>query len=337
MKSECLLRGGLWRFGGIAFLLTLAAIAGVAAYADELIAEKPIGNGEPLALNLADYYQEDLDSDSDFESFTGRQIVDGLPFEIKGEFELYGKTAASRTNGKGRPDHVKGIRIGRKFDELHLIHYTTWPDVEGETVAYVCVHYAGGSEAILPIRYGYQVLDICNLPSYEKETIKDPDTTICWRRAPVVYKAPMRLTKSKFVNPIPDEVVETMDLVSARHLASYHLMAATLANHRAVRAVQYPGDRHFDGKLVIHVLDATTGKPITDALVTTSMNVVDEGVVGTPFYTTSNGEGTIPYPTHDTKSISASVEKEGYQSDGAYWTSSIPNTFVFRLKPIVEE
>lgn len=329
---------GIRRFSAIAVLpLALAAVSFAAAYADEGAAKKAKENGDPLVLNLKEYYQETLDGDSDFESFTGRQMIDGLPFQLDGWVELYGKTAASRSGGKGRPDTVKGIPIGRKFDELHLVHYTTWPDVEGETVAFVVLHYGDDTESVVPLRYGFQVLDVCNLPSYEKETIKDADTTICWRRPPVVYKAPMRLTKSKLVNPKPDVAVRAMDLVSARHLASYHLIAATVANRRAASNYHYAENRQFDKKVTIRVVDASTGKPIADALVTTGMNVVGEFVVGTPFYTSAGGEGVIPYPSRDTKSIYATVEKEGYQRAGNNWTSSvIPDTYVFRLRPIVE-
>lgn len=334
MKSTLGLRGELRRFAAIVLFPTvLAAVSFTAVFAEESDSKKPKQDGDPLVLKLNDIYQETLDGDSNFQSFTGRQIIDGLPFQLDGWVELFGKTASSRSGGKGRPDTIKGIRIGRKFDELHLVHYTTWPDVEGETVAYVVLHYGDGTESILPLRYGYQVLDICNLPSYEKETIKDADTMICWRRGPVVFKAPMRLTKSKLVNPVPDKAVESMDLVSARHLASYHLMAATVANRRPVSPTDNPGDRHFDKKIVIHVVDADTGKPIEGALVTTGMSVVGEGVVGTPFYSSSSGEGAIPYPSRDTKSISATVEKEGYQSDWKYWPPSIPDSYTFRLKP----
>lgn len=314
--------------------LSLAAVPFDRACAAE--AEPQKSEEEATAVDLSSAYQISFAQRPFFKTFTGRQVIDNLPFQIDGLVLLYGKTEASRSS-KPLPDTVKGIRIGRKFDDLYMIHYTSWPDVEGQTVAYVCLNYADGTESIFPVRYGFQVRDVNNLPSYEKETMADPATTICWRHAPVKYKAPVRIFKSKFVNPSPEKVVETMDIISARNLAAYYLLAATVANRHAAETPEFTGDRHFDGKLTIRVVDDVTGDPIAGALVMPSMYVVGEGVVGSPFVTSASGEGSIPYPIKDTTSIYATAEKEGYKSEGNGWSTPIPGTFTFRLKPINAE
>ena len=48
-----------------------------------------------------------------YKAFCGRQVVDGVPFEIGGHVRLYGKTPACAW--LRRPTADKGIRIGRKF------------------------------------------------------------------------------------------------------------------------------------------------------------------------------------------------------------------------------
>jgi hypothetical protein len=294
---------------------------------------QPSPKTEPLVLDLSEFYrQPSLKANKQYEELTGRRVMDGLPFQIDGQVRLYGETPNSR--GEQLPDTRKGIRIGRKFDELHLIHHTTWPDAEGQTVAYVCLNYADGTECIFAIRYGVHVRDWFNLPSYEKESVTDPNTTICWRRSPVMYKAPVRIFKSKFENPSPRKVVATMDIVSARNLAAYNLLAATVANRDPGRATRLVGDRSFNGKLVIRVVDNATGKPIEGTLVVPGMNVLDEGVVASPFHTSSAGEGTIPYPIKDTRTIFASVKKEGYRPVNQGWERPIPGEFTFRLAPV---
>jgi len=75
--------------------------------------------------------------------------------------------------------------------------------------------------------------DWYRLPSEEKELLTDPDTKICWRRPPVQYKSPIRLFKSKLTNPSPEKVVESMDVVSARNLATYTLIAVTVAKRES--------------------------------------------------------------------------------------------------------
>jgi hypothetical protein len=315
--------------------------------ADRSSAASGSGNTQqPLVLDISRYYHVQADNPADvLKAFFGRQVIDGLPFEVGGQALLYGQTVADRREME-LPDTFKTIRIGRKFDELHLIHHTRWPDAEGQTMAYICLNYTDGTKCILPIRYGAQVRDWYRLPSEEKELLTDPNTKICWRRPPVQFKAPVRLFKSILTNPSPEKVVETMDVVSARNLASYSLIAATVANRDPARPITPPPadtepERKFDGKMVIRVVDDVTGKPIEGALVDPGMNVDGEGVVASPFYTSSDGEGAIRYPVKLTTNISASVKKEGYLSKSDGWSSSgflrsgnIPNSFTFRLSPL---
>ena len=84
-------------------------------------------------------------------------------------------------------------------------------------------------------------------------------------------------------------MVETIDVVSARSLASYTLLAATVANRDPSRPITPPPadnepERKFDGKLVINVVDDVTGKPVEGALVAPDMTVEDEGVVASPLH-----------------------------------------------------
>ncbi len=265
-----------------------------------------------------------------FQSFLGRQIIDGVPFNVAGQAFLWGQTTAERRE-MDLPATFDGIRIGRTFDELHLIHHTRWPDVEGQTVAYVCLNYVDGSKYILPLRYGVHIRDWYRLPSEESGAMADPDTKICWRHPAVQYKSPIRVYKTTLANPLPQKSVDTMDIVSGRGLASYALVAATVSN----RASTCETPRKFDGKITIRVLDGVTGKPIENALVEPSMNVDDEGVVAQPFRTSAAGEGTIRYPVALTTSIYASVQKKGYARQSRGWNKnqSVPGSVTIRLVP----
>jgi beta-lactamase regulating signal transducer with metallopeptidase domain/Tol biopolymer transport system component len=292
----------------------------------------------PLTLDIARFCNLGEFEARVLEPFSGRQVIDGLPFQIGGQARLWGQTVAERNPKKALPETFKGIRIDRTLDELHLIHYTMWPDVEGETVAYISLNYADGTKSILPIRYGVHLRDWYYLPSYEKELPTDTDTKICWGRPPVNFKAPVRLFKSRLVNPMPQKVVETMDVISARRLASYCLLAATVANRDPARPVTPPAtaeepQRKFDGKLTIEVVDDVTGKPIEGALVEPSSDVLEEWLVAAPFYTSAAGKGTIGYPIKQTRRVAASVKKEGYLPQWEDWRGGFPGTFTFRLTP----
>ncbi len=223
-------------------------------------AEKTAKTG-PLPLDLAKFCNATTNIlHNENGKVYGRCVFDGVPFQVSGTVRLYGQTQAER--GDKRPVSAKGLRIGRTFDDLYVIHYAMWPDADGQTIGYLCLNYDDGTESILPIRYGVHLRDWYNLPSYEKEAVKDPHTTVCWRRPPAEYKAPIRLFKSRLANPSPQKVVKTMDIVSARSLAGYNVIAATVADRDAVRGEKLVGDRNFDGKLLIRVVDDSTGQPI---------------------------------------------------------------------------
>jgi beta-lactamase regulating signal transducer with metallopeptidase domain len=298
-------------------------------------AGRPTGQ-TPLALDLTEYCPAKKFSRKALESYAGRQTIDGLPFEVRCQIFLFGQTYASR--GRVLPEVLKGIRIGRTFDELHLIHHTSWPGVDGETVANIELRYADGTKASLPIRYGLQILDWFYLPSFEQETPTDADTKVCWRHAPLQYKAPVRLFKTKLLNPCPAKVVQTMDVVSARHLSSYTLLAATVSDRDPTRPVTPPVPAaqppwKFDRQVKIQVVDQATAKPVPGALVQPTLSVLEQNVVGSPFYTSEDGTGSIRYPHRDTTSIAVWVTKEGYELTGQGLPREVPYTFRIELAP----
>ncbi len=285
---------------------------------------------QPFPLDLSDHLPDQGDL-SAFKDFVHRQVVDGMPFQIEGPITLYGTTPAER--GNVHREAAQDIPVGRALDELHLIHYTHWPDVHGEVVAFVCMNYADDTMYAFPIRYGHHVRDWFNLPSYQTETVDDPNTTICWRRSPIGYKAPVRVFKSTFENPFPDKRVTEIDIVSNGKLAAYNLLAATasLTTDRNQEDVEFQ-NRDFDAKVTITVVDQRTGKPIEDVLVMPSMTVEGEGVVGTPVRTSAEGMASIPYPTADTEGIWASVSKPGYSSASESWRVPAPEVHTYELR-----
>ena len=91
----------------------------------------------PYILDLKPFYTKVFvgpdGTNSSYAGYFGRKIIDGLPFDVDGEIYLYGKSPADR--GDVRPNEVTGIKIGRKFDELHLIHAVQWREYYGCPVA----------------------------------------------------------------------------------------------------------------------------------------------------------------------------------------------------------
>ena len=206
-----------WSLLGVTILGVLA-IAGLTRAHHGFVRDPAL----PSVIDLKPFYRKVFSVPARKESYAGRQVIDGLPFDVGGQILLYGKEAADR--GEDNPDSALGIRIDRKFDELHLVHAVVWREYYGCPVATIRLHYGDGTIAELSIRYDKQVNDWTRLETEDAETIDDPETKVIWR-GPGGVLGTSRLFKSTLHNPFPDKKVETMDLVSTHTGCSYILEA----------------------------------------------------------------------------------------------------------------
>jgi predicted choloylglycine hydrolase len=329
MNYRQLRQGRYMRSGKVGMVcgLQIAAILGAIVACAGGCGGPSVGSGAassqaspPVRLDLARYYQgklfADPNSKSDFRAFAGKRVIDGLPFNVDGVVTLYGQSAAKGLSTG--PNDVTGIRVGRKFDELHLVHTAGWPDVEGTAIAVIRLNYDDGSKVELPIVYGGHVRDWNRTVSEESEKLSDKNSKVCWRGAMQANKNP-RLFKSMLKNPHPDRLVATMDAISTRKLSSYRLCAATVASRDGSRVITPPvaspePPRQFKGKFTVHVIDKATGKPMAGVLVRSTM-ILDPNRVqttGQPCYTSRNGDVTIPYPAGRLRGGSMLLTREGY-------------------------
>ena len=277
-----------------------------------------------MMLDLSPFFWERFvtaeRTNTELVTVSGRQMFDGLPFQVDGRACLYGLGLAKQ-RGKAAsayPDII-GVKVGRAFDELHLLHATQWTDREGETVAKVRFNYADGSSHEFPIVYGGHVRDWQRLQSEAKEIYSDTDTKVIWRGPGVArFKSTTRMAKSKLTNPFPNKPVSTIDFVSTGKVASYDVAAATVANRDPERPVTPPvpldrPERDFDGALFVRVVDEA-GQPIEGVLVSPNLSVAGSpsATVTTPLYTTAEGTGIVNYPKHESACIYFVVDKAGW-------------------------
>jgi hypothetical protein len=279
---------------------------------------------EPLMLDLSPFFWERFvtpeRTNMELVTVSGRQVFDGLPFQVDGRACLYGRALAAN---RGRPasayPDIIGVKVGRPFDELHLLHATQFTDREGETVANVRLNYADGSRHEFPITYGGQVRDWQRLQSEEREIYTDPDTKVIWRGPGVArFKSTTRMSKTRLVNPFPRKAVSTIDFVSTDRFASYDVAAATVASRDPSRPITPPvpldrPERDFDGTLTVSVVDEA-GQPIEGVLVSPNISVAGSycATVATPLYTTADGLGTVRYPKHESACMYFWAAKDGW-------------------------
>lgn len=302
------------------FHITGAMFAGVLRLA---AGQEPTGT-DALVLHLSAHYRAKFvtpqRTDSGFSGIAGHRTFDGVPFAVDGRATLFGKEVAldSGTSRKDAPD-ILGIKVGRTFDELHLLHSAQWSDVEGMAIARVRLNYSDGTRYESDLGYGVHVRDWQRLQSEEHEAVTDPETKIIWRGPGIAnFRSSQRMFKSKLMNPFPAKLIETIDFVSTGQIASYDLYAATVVNSDSERAVTQPlpldrPERNFDGRLTVRVLDPWD-RPIEGAWVYPNLSVPISGwaTVATPLYTSAGGTGVVKFPTDDTWCIVFDVRKEGW-------------------------
>lgn len=280
---------------------------------------------EPLMLDLSPFFWERFvthqRTNTELVTVSGRQVFDGLPFQVDGRACLYGRGLAKQRgrSASAYPDII-GVQVGRAFDELHLLHATQWTDQEGETVAMVRFNYAEGGHHEFPIAYGVHVRDWQRLQSEAKEIYTDPDTKVIWRGPGVArFKSTTRMSKTRLINPFPEKPVATIDFLSTGKVASYDVAAATVASRDPNRPVTPPvpldrPERNFDGALTVRVVDETD-QPIAGVLVSPNISVAGSpsATVTTPLFTAADGTGTVNYPRQESACIYFVVDKEGWQ------------------------
>ena len=286
----------------------------------------------PRVLDLKPFYNYKFvtadDTNRPYGEMFGRRVIDGLPFDLDGEIVMDGR------NDDGAPI-VSGIKIGREFAELHLVHTAQWHEYHGFPIAIIRLHYADGTSHDFELRYDVQVM-ANRLLSEEKEELTDPDSKLVWRGSGP-NKGEYRLIKTILQNPFPSKQVETMDVISTRSRVSYVLVAATVADHDPGRPVTPPvplnqPEWSFDGVLKVQIVDEATGAPLAGADVYPSVDVDHTRVVADPILASSNGLALVKYPVGRTSSVGVVVSKPGYHEYGHDWQSgSIPEEITYRL------
>ncbi len=313
------------------------------APADKIL--PPSGNTAdplPFKLNLRDFFTGSFHADHPddwlYEDFHGEQVFDRLPFDVSGYAEIYGQRNLQWHQGQQVRKDFTGIKIGRKFDELHLIHEARFREYSGCTLATLRLNYDDGSHADLPVQYGVHVLDISRLLTEEKESLTDPDTKIIWRGKKLTnYDVNRRLSKSRLANPHPEKTVLTMDVIDANTRASYVIAAATVARADAKRRLTpalplNSPPRNYDGTLTIKVVDDATGGPLAGVDCDPWMKIDASQVVGDPVLTTETGEAVFKYPMARTSLAGVTLRKTGYTTQWGNWTSNnIPPVVTYRM------
>jgi hypothetical protein len=182
------------------------------------------------------------------------------------------------------------------------------------------------------------------LQTEEQETLTDPDSKIIWRNEqPTRLNGTTRLFKTRFENPYPKKKVATIDFVSTGTMASYDLVAGTVANHDDRRvitpaAISSEPERHFDGACAVRAVDADSGLPIAGVLVDPGMSV-DKGigVIAVPSRTDADGSAVVYYPKGRVNNYYIDLEIQGYEAANAAKDGELPDMLTFKLRRLPQD
>lgn len=208
---------------------------------------------------------------------TGKQVLDGMLFQIDGRLEVTGMTAARE--GDFAPTRLEGIPVGRKASRLVLLHGAIGSEDDGVPLAKLVLHYADGRTRDLRIAYGAHVRNCLGNRKETRTDLADRDSRVVWafRNDNVRSDFQLRLFQTAWANPRPDEVIQSFDVVSFFSRATPVLVALTLAEdpvgpepaadlRRTERKAHDWSDAAYRRQFVVQAFEASNGAPLTNAL-----------------------------------------------------------------------
>jgi hypothetical protein len=139
---------------------------------------------------------------------TGKQKLGDVEFEI-GE----GVLQLGSANVAGKPSKVEGIKVGRTFKKLHLLHATGYSTDEGAVIAKYVIHYDDKTTAEIEVKFGEDVVDWWAYPDRAGPT----KGKVAWEsenEASKGFEAKIRLYLKTWENPKPDKKVASIDFVA---------------------------------------------------------------------------------------------------------------------------
>jgi hypothetical protein len=160
-----------------------------------------------------------------------RRELGGVPFQIGPRYlRLRG------TNHPALPLDAKGIRVGFKFDRLHVLHgsdFGVFGDAphrfhvpDGTEIGRYRLHFADGSGRTIPVVYGQDVRD-----AWHRDNSRAVSRgRVVWTgtsQAATREGASPRLYLTSWTNPRPDAEVTHIDFASAGTAASPFCVAIT--------------------------------------------------------------------------------------------------------------
>ena len=156
---------------------------------------------------------------------------EGTRFDARGIIQLYSGAVAI---GRSYPESVPNIIVEQRFARLQMLCGAAWAGVINRSVddkrvlARIVLHYADGSEHVLPVRHGDHVIDWIYDPSNPRHLRDNEQLGVVWTAKSIFSSGFQCLFKTAWENPFPGKLVETIELQSAREAGGLFVLGLTL-------------------------------------------------------------------------------------------------------------
>ncbi len=268
----------------------------------------------------------------------GSNVLGGVPFEVNGLLRLTG-TASERNNTKPYREKVEDIPVRQKFARLHVLHLAGSAGESGKPYARIVLHYADDSTSSLPIEYGRHARYWHRSKFEYPSALSDPNSKVVWRGTHESTPKTLRLFKTTYENPKPDEVVESIDLVSEHAAANAVILAMSIGPANVPRPADDPPglpepEEPYEGQLKFTAVDAESSEPVPNLTLRISGSESSGSFRAPDMVTDKKGECIVPHPGDSTTSLSITAAGDGVAQKTIRWSSReepIPAEYTFRV------
>jgi hypothetical protein len=246
----------------------------------------------------------------------GRQKLDGVPFQIDGYIEL----ASSRATPQHRvfPLEAAGIEIGKKFSRLHLLHCAEYYETSGEPLADLVLYFANGERRVATLIYGVHAQDWYDIAGDVHGLVHDLDSRVAWKGPSddaAQFGKIVRLYHTALDNPLPDQVVTRLDIISELSEAFPMIFGISLEQEEDVTP---PDDSLFKREVPsqfdfckLRIVQAQTQQPVPAARLKITAKDGANGIWIADLLTDAQGKAELLTPRDRFGSYAATVMAKG--------------------------
>jgi hypothetical protein len=164
----------------------------------------------------------------------GRQVINGVPFQVDGVVELSGTSARFVSVGR---TNINSIPVNRAGERLHLLLAVSRGGFDdGTAFARLKLLYAEGEESAVDLKYGHHARDWFGPRHLADKELLDPETRLAWTAdhpAAASRDDQIRFFQTSVANPRPQATVRAISFESSRARGGLMLAGLSIGDRKS--------------------------------------------------------------------------------------------------------